>query len=80
MDFSKNNFLRNFQQHTIANQESYSDDVLLIGRLDICRNLLGFLTEEQIVTIGSEPNGTQLVKVILKVVTYLMFFFPLNFA
>lgn len=54
-----------FQQHTVANQESYPDDKSLIGRLDVCRSLLRFLTNEEKVMIGSEPNGTQLVKVIL---------------
>ncbi|CAG9536041.1 unnamed protein product [Cercopithifilaria johnstoni] len=53
------------KQHTIANQESYPDDKSLIGRLDVCRSLLGFLTNEEKVVIGSEPNGTQLVKQLL---------------
>uniref|UniRef100_A0A0R3RYZ8 USP domain-containing protein n=1 Tax=Elaeophora elaphi TaxID=1147741 RepID=A0A0R3RYZ8_9BILA len=53
------------KQHTIANQESYPNDKSLIGRLDVCRSLLGFLTNEQKVLIGSEPNGTQLVKQLL---------------
>ncbi|KAL3990716.1 Ubiquitin carboxyl-terminal hydrolase family protein [Acanthocheilonema viteae] len=53
------------KQHTIANQESYPNDKLLIGRLDVCRSLLGFLTNEEKVMIGSEPNGTQLVKQLL---------------
>ncbi|EFO24354.2 hypothetical protein LOAG_04131 [Loa loa] len=53
------------KQHTIANQESYPDDRSLIGRLDVCRGLLGFLTSEEKVMIGSEPNGTQLVKQLL---------------
>ncbi|VDK83254.1 unnamed protein product [Litomosoides sigmodontis] len=53
------------KQHTIANQESYPDDNSLIGRLEVCRSLLGFLTNEEKVMIGSEPNGTQLVKQLL---------------
>lgn len=54
-----------FQQHTVGNQESYPDDKALIGRLDVCRGLLGFVSNEQKVMIGSEPNGTRLIKVIL---------------
>ncbi|VDK86514.1 unnamed protein product, partial [Onchocerca ochengi] len=50
------------KQHTIVNQEGYPDDRTLIGRLDVCRNLLGFLTIEEKAIIGSEPNGTQLIK------------------
>ncbi|KAM3727860.1 putative ubiquitin carboxyl-terminal hydrolase FAF-X [Dirofilaria immitis] len=53
------------KQHTIANQESYPDDRSLIGRFDVCRSLLGFLTNEDKVIIGSEPNGTQLIKQLL---------------
>ncbi|VIO89329.1 Uncharacterized protein BM_BM2 [Brugia malayi] len=53
------------KQHTIANQESYPDDKSLIGRLDVCRGLLGFLTKDEKTAIGSEANGTQLIKQLL---------------
>ncbi|VDM98498.1 unnamed protein product [Thelazia callipaeda] len=59
------NWLERAKQHTISNQESCQDDKSLIGRLEICRSLLGFLTNEQKTMIGSEPSGTLLVKQLL---------------